>query len=322
MYHPTSRVLTVLELLQARPFISGPALAKRLEVDVRTIRNYITTLQDIGIPVETVFGRHGGYRLRPSFKLPPLMFSNEEVMALILGLMMTQKVGIDTMTGAGEGAMAKIERVLPLPLRQNVQALQETLLVNITAPEVQVEQVVVERLSLATQQGRQVRILYCNEAGNTTERMIDPYGVVYHSEKWYLVGYCHLRSDMRVFRLDRIQRVEMQKEEFDRPHDFDILDYVLQSFVTIPDTWQVEVLLQMTAEEAHRKVPPGLATLTLEPQTQGVLLSASLGNLDWMARFLVSLGCSFKVRQPAELKTALQKLAKEITDIVQEHGTM
>src|SRR5438105_14466441 len=71
MYHPTSRVLTVLELLQSRPSITGPELAARLEMDVRTVRRYIMHLQDVGIPVESNIGRYGGYRPRPGVKLPP-----------------------------------------------------------------------------------------------------------------------------------------------------------------------------------------------------------------------------------------------------------
>ena len=318
MYHPTSRVLTVLELLQARPLLSGPELAERLEVDVRTIRHYITTLQDIGIPVETVFGRHGGYRLRPSFKLPPLMFTNEEVLALILGLMVVQKIGVNDITEASEGAMAKIERVLPMPLQERTHAIQEMLVVGIPSPKMLVERTMVETLSLAAQQSHQVHLRYSNKTEQETERMLDPYGVVCHDGKWYVVGYCHLRLNVRVFRLDRIQQVEVQKEVFTRPPDFHILDTVLQSFVAIPDAWNIEVLLKMSLEEARRKVPSALATLTFEQQTQGVLLSASVDNLDWMARFLVNLGCSFVVRHPAELKTALQTLAKEINCLAQE----
>ena len=318
MYHPTSRVLTVLELLQARPLISGPALAERLEVDVRTVRHYITMLQDSGIPVETVFGRNGGYRLRPSFKLPPLMFTNEEVLPLILGLMVVQKLGVDDITLAGEGAIAKIERVLPLPLRERAKAIQEMLVIGIPSPEIHVERMVIETLSLAAQQGQQVHIRYRKTEQEETERAINPYGVVCHNERWYVVGYCHLRSDVRIFRLDRIQRAEVQKESFTRPTQFHILDTVLQSFVAIPDTWNIEVLLKMSLEEAQRKVPPSLATLTIEQHTQGVLLCASIDSLDRIARFLVSLACPFVIRQPPELKTALQVLAEEITRLAQE----
>lgn len=317
MYHPTSRVLIVLELLQTRPLISGPELAARLEVDVRTVRNYITMLQDISIPVETVLGRHGGYRLRPGFKLPPLMFTNEEVLALILGLMMVKKVGVDDMLTISEGAMAKIERVVPIPLRERVTAIQQKLVIGSTTPETLVEGSVIETLSLAAQQGHQVHFCYSNKAGQKTERVLDPYGVACHDEKWYVIGYCHLRSEVRIFRLDRIQHVKIQREVFMRPTDFHILDAVLQSFIAIPDIWDIQVLLKMPLEEARRKVPPSLATLTFEPEAQGVQLATSFNNLDWMARFLVSLGCPFVIHQPAELKTALQKLAEEMMSLAQ-----
>src|SRR5439155_2993799 len=95
MYHPTSRVLTVLELIQSRPSITGPELAERLEMDVRTVRRYITTLQDVGIPIEGNIGRHGGYRLRPGYKLPPLMFTSEEATAVMLGLLGTSWLSLE-----------------------------------------------------------------------------------------------------------------------------------------------------------------------------------------------------------------------------------
>src|SRR5258708_31364061 len=115
MYHPTSRVLTVLELLQARPFITGPELAARLEMDVRTVRRYITHLQDVGIPVEANIGRHGGYRLRPGFKLPPLIFTEEQATAIMLGLLASTWLEIGESAVAHEGALAKGARVLPMP---------------------------------------------------------------------------------------------------------------------------------------------------------------------------------------------------------------
>ena len=87
VYRPTARVLTVLELLQAQGRMTGAALAERLEVDIRTVRHYIEMLQDLGIPVEGQRGRHGAYRLRPGFKLPPLIFTEDEALALTLSLM-------------------------------------------------------------------------------------------------------------------------------------------------------------------------------------------------------------------------------------------
>src|SRR5215469_7232266 len=127
MYHPTSRVLTVLELLQARPSLTGPELAARLEMDVRTVRRYITHLQDVGIPVEANTGRYGGYRLRPGFKLPPLMFTEEEAAAIMLGLLGTSWLEIGQSSIAVEGALAKVSRVLSLRARERLQAMTEHL---------------------------------------------------------------------------------------------------------------------------------------------------------------------------------------------------
>src|SRR3712207_3806131 len=124
MYHPTTRVLTVLELLQSRGRITGPELAERLEVNARTARRYIGMLQDLGIPIEGERGRYGAYVLRPGFKLPPLMFGEDEALALVLGLLAARRIGLAAAAPAVEGALAKIERVLPPDLRRRIDAVQ------------------------------------------------------------------------------------------------------------------------------------------------------------------------------------------------------
>src|SRR5262245_49259089 len=124
MYHPATRVLTILELLQARGSLSGAELAERLEVDRRTVRRYITMLQDLGIPIEGARGAAGGYRLRPGFKLPPLMLCDDEALAILLCLMVARRRGIPADPHTIEGALAKIERVLPDGLRMRLQAVQ------------------------------------------------------------------------------------------------------------------------------------------------------------------------------------------------------
>lgn len=315
MYHPTSRVLAVLELLQSRPLINGPELANRLEVDARTVRRYITMLQDVGIPIEVVIGRYGGYRLRRGFKLPPLMFTNDEAMALTLGLQAVQKMGVHAIAPSIEGAMAKIERVLPDDVRPQIQAIHDMLDVDMHSSDARIDLSILATVSTAARQCRQLWICYRTEQNEQTERVIDPYGVVCHDGHWYTVGYCHLRTEPRVFRLDRIEQTQMQQETFTRPPDFHCLRYIIQSVAAIPDTWNVEVLLKMSMEEARAKVPTMLATLEQHPE--GVIFYASISNLNWMARFLVGLGCTFVIRRPVELRTTLQELAEEMSQIAQ-----
>ena len=114
----------MLEVLQARGTVSGRELAERLEVDPRTVRRYAVKLEELGIPVETERGPYGGYRLRPGFKLPPLMLTDDEAAAVVLGLIVSRQTGIATADSAVDEALAKILRVLPTELRDRVGALE------------------------------------------------------------------------------------------------------------------------------------------------------------------------------------------------------
>src|SRR5215472_457095 len=117
VYRPTARVLTVLELLQSHGRMTGAELARRLEVNIRTVRDYVMTLQDLGIPVEAERGRYGAYHLRPGYKLPPLIFTEDESLALTLELLLARETGLAQTSPAIESVLAKIERVLPQATR-------------------------------------------------------------------------------------------------------------------------------------------------------------------------------------------------------------
>lgn len=313
MYHPTTRVLTVLELLQSHRQMTGPELAERLEVDIRTVRRYITMLQDLGIPVQARRGRAGAYRLRPGFKLPPLMFNEEEALAVVLGLLVARRTGLTQAAHATESALAKIGRVLPTPLREFGQALEETLVLALPQQTTTPASEIVLTLSLAAQQNNQVWLRYRSWPGEQTERVIDPYCLVVHSGHWYAVGYCHLRQDLRVFRVDRVAEAKLREERFVRPPGIDLLAEVEQGIGRAPGTWHAEVLLKLTLEEAQQQVPVSFGVL--EPCDDGVLFRSNFGNLNRLAFFLAGLGCPLMVRQPPELREALQRLAEHISTL-------
>jgi predicted DNA-binding transcriptional regulator YafY len=315
VYHPTTRVLTVLELLQARGRASGPELAARLEVNIRTVRHYITLLQDLGIPIEAERGRGGGYRLRPGFKLPPLMFTEDEALALTLGLLAARRLGLAAAAPAVEGALAKVERVMPETLRARMEAVQQTLVIDGTSFYTAPASGMVLTFSLAAQQRRRIQMRYRTWNDRETERALDPYGVVFYDGRWFAVGHCHLRVGLRVFRLDRVLHAELREEQFTRPDDFDSLAYVVHSLASAPGAWAVDVLLETTLDAARQRVPAAMATL--EPEAGGVALRCHVEHLDWIARFLVSLECPLVVRRPPELRDALRRLAAEIAELAE-----
>src|SRR5262252_7263326 len=182
MYNPTTRLLTVLELMQARGRISGAELAERLEVDPRSVRRYISMLQDLGIPITSERGRHGGYRLRPGFRLPPLMFTEDEALALTLALLAARQLGVAGAAPAFEGALAKVDRVLPDAVREEVRAVQEALVIDVPRPDAPPAPDVVLAFSGAARDGRRLRIRH-ESGGRVTSREVDTYGLVFRAQR-------------------------------------------------------------------------------------------------------------------------------------------
>jgi predicted DNA-binding transcriptional regulator YafY len=313
MYHPTGRVLTVLELLQSRPSISGPELAARLEMDVRSVRRYITILQDVGIPVEATIGRHGGYRLRPGFKLPPLMFTEEEATAIMLGLLASTWIEVGISSAAIEGALAKVSRVLPIQARERLDALAAHLILLPHHQSARPDATLLINLSEAVQQRQRIAIDYRSHQDQASHRTVEPYGITGWKGHWYLVAYCCLRQDHRMFRLDRIQQMRRLPDSFEPAEDFDYEAYIREQYSSASARWHVEVEFQAALYTVQQKIPASYGTLTTTPT--GVLLTGQYDNIDSIARYLIALELPFVVHRPTELREALLRLADQISRI-------
>lgn len=212
---PTGRLLELLELLQGHPGLAGPELAARLEVDDRTLRRDVERLQDLGIPVVAKRGRYGGYRLLPGYRLPPLMLTDDEAVALVMGLSASRHLGLRTTTPAIDSVLAKLRRVLPTLLCEQVAALEQTLEFTwITRQPAAPDTQVLLRLGQAATQHRAVQIDYRSWRGENTTREVEPYALVFHQGRWYLNGHDDRRNAVRVFRLDRISRLRLLDRRF------------------------------------------------------------------------------------------------------------
>jgi predicted DNA-binding transcriptional regulator YafY len=310
---PVTRLLTLLELLQAYRRLSGVELARRLGVAPRTVRRYVATLQEMGIPVGAEAGRYGGYRLRPGFKLPPLMLTDGEALVVVLGLLAARRLGIVPESPAVEGAMAKLDRVLPDLLRDRIHGTQEAVELGLVAgldAGLGFDAGVLLRLGAAAHDRRQVAMSYRARSGAATRREVDPYGVVFQSGRWYVAAWDHLRGAVRTFRLDRIQEVEVTDRGFERPADFDSIGHVQRSIAAAPWPFTVEVVLDLSLSEARGRVSATVGTL--EERPDGVLVRVGCDDLEWAARYLVGLECRFRVLGPPELRQALAGLAAQL----------
>jgi predicted DNA-binding transcriptional regulator YafY len=311
MASPTSRLLELLELLQARPLTTGREIADRLEVDARTVRRYVGVLQGLGIPIEGQRGVGGGYRIRPGFRLPPLMLDDQEAVAVVLGLLATRESGGDGAPDAVAGALTKINRVLPATLRRQVEALEETLDFTTSTGSAPADAALVLLLADAIRRRRRLHTAYRSFSGEESERELSPYGLVIHFGCWYVVAHDHKRDDLRTFRVDRMWRTTLAEGSFVPPPDgFDAVAHLTHSLAGVPWRWQVEVLLDLPVDEAARRIPATLAELADDPD--GTLLRTRVNSLDWMASVLAGLGCSFTIREPVELRASMRALAKRL----------
>jgi predicted DNA-binding transcriptional regulator YafY len=263
-------------------------------------------LQDMGIPVEAERGPYGAYQLQRGYKLPPLMFTDAEAIALTLGLVVMRAFRFPVDVAAVEGALAKTERVLPEKLLHQVRGLREAIWFNVSPPPTFLQDGLVTTLSAATQQRQQVFLRYQSFGGEISERAFDPYGIVFNEGYWYTAGYCHLREDLRTFRLDRIVALEPLAESFERPDEFDVLDHVIKSLATGPGTEQVEVLLETTMEHARQLIDPVFGTL--EPVENGVLLRRAPYQLEWVAHMLLNFDFPVRVLQPDALRDLIRQM--------------
>lgn len=310
MARPTARVLAVLELLQAHRRMTGAELAARLDVDGRTVRRYVALLQDIGIPLTAERGRDGAYMLVAGFKLPPMMFTDDEALALAVGLVASRGLGLASAAAAAASAQAKLERVMPDALRRRARAVDETVSLELSRPIAPADNAALVALTAAAQARDRVRIRYRPRQGDQTERAFDAYGLAYRAGRWYAVGWCHLRRGLRSFRLDRVEDVRRLPESFERPERFDALRHLTTSLARLPRAHAAEVLLAADLATARRELFPVAGVL--EPVDGGVVLHAQADDLDWLARELARLPFAFAVRTPRALRTAVAALARRL----------
>jgi predicted DNA-binding transcriptional regulator YafY len=308
MSYSTARVLVLLELLEAHGRVRGEELARRLEVNERTVRRYVMTLRDRGVPIEMERGRYGGYYLPTGYKRP-LALTEREALSTAWGLLRSGRHEIDFTGSDSRRALSKLSMALPQGTRDMLRSLEHVVTFADT-PVHAGEPVDVEHLKVilyAVASHQQVRMTYHSWRGDVTERVVDPYHVVCRYGRWYLVGYCHLRTDQRVFRLDHVVNVTLLAETF-TPPTIDALAAVERSIGQAPWRWEYRVRLELPLDVAAQHISP--ATASLEQSEDGVIMSGYADDLAWIAHLLAGLRCRLVVLSPPELRGELLALAE------------
>ena len=325
MNRPTGRVLTLLELLQSGGVRTSAELAERLGVDARTVRRYVDHLLDLDIPVESVRGRYGGYRLSRGYRLPPLMLGDDEALAVLLGLVAGQRAGLTTALGtAGETASAKIRRVLPQRLAGRFQAVLDSLaFTNRPTRTTTLDAAILLTVADATAQHHPLAIAYTSRDGTHSDRTLHPYGVVSHRDRWYVTGLDPALGEERTFRLDRVSAARTLPGSFQPPEGFDAAQSVLAAFATADYRHEVTLHIHGTLDQIRTRFPPSIATIT--PPTQDDTpawhrLDLHAEHLDWLPPTLAALDLPFRIERPDELREQTVAFADRFAARARSHA--
>ena len=308
----SSRLLSLLSLLQARRDWPGAELSDRLEVSGRTIRRDVERLRQLGYPIESLTGPAGGYRLAAGTAMPPLLLDDEEAIAIAVGLRTAAGTSVAGIEETSVRALVKLEQVLPKHLRRRVRALGE---VASPAPGggPLVDPGCLTTVASACRDRERLRFAYTGRDGEGSSRLVEPDSLVNLGRRWYLLAWDCGREDWRTFRLDRVERpagAGGRCAEREVPGGEGAAAYVAANLSGRPSRWEARVTVECPAAElADRpwlwgKVEP-LSENTCEYRTGD-------DHLDWLALRVAMLGYDFEVHEPPELIEQLSGLRDRI----------
>ena len=306
---PTARALLTLELVQGSPGITADRLADKLGVSDRAVRRYVGILREAGIPIESVRGPYGGYRVGRGVRLPPLMFSAAEALGLVMAVLDGHHDAADTADPVGS-ALGKLLRALPEPVARQADAVRLT-----TAPApdraaARPDPETATTLVDACADRRRVRLVYRSEAGSEWAMAVDPWAVVVRHGRWYLLCWSHAADARRTFRIDRVREVEVLGDTFSPPADLDPIA-ALEENLAVGWEYQVEVVIDAPFDTVARCVPRSVGRL--EPTgSEGSRLVGSTSNPKWYAEQLAAIPAAYRIVRGPEVQEAVRVLGQRL----------
>lgn len=309
-----TRLINLIMLLQRQPNQKAAQLAAELGVSVRTLHRYFAMLDEMGIPVYSERGPYGGFSLVKGYRMPPLVLTPQEAVAVYLGASLVEETWGELYRDAARGALAKLDNLLPDEQRHEAAWARRTLVVtgmhrsdqDALAPSL-------ETLRLATRQHRKIRIRYKSQnQPESTQRDLDPYALVLRWGWWYVIGYCHLRQALRTFRVDRIQALELLETSFEPPSDFDLRTYLENDLQAQP---QITVRMRFAPQAVHVAQEGRSYWESIREQEDGsVEVSFVAPTLEWAASTALAYGPLVEVLNPPELCRMVREWAQLILE--------
>ena len=312
MASPTARALMAFEAVQGSPGITADRLAERLGgVTERAARRYIAILREAGIPIESVRGPYGGYRVGRGARPAPLIFTQAEALGLVMAVLDGHHQAGDAGDPVGS-ALGKIVRVLPERLGAQVETMRRTAAPAPDRSAARPDPEIASGLVRACAQSLRVRMGYRTETGRAWAADVDPWAIVVRHGRWYLLCHSHRADARRAYRIDRVTEVEVLDTGFHPPHDLDPVA-ALDEHLAAGWEFATEILIEAPPAEAHRWITASLGAVRPAPDAPGAsLLTGSTNNPHWYAHQLTAIPVTYRIRGGPELRAAATAIADRL----------
>lgn len=305
MNNTATRLITLIFLLQNKPNQKASELAEKLGVSLRTVHRYFDMLEEMGIPLYAERGQYGGFSLVRGYKMPPLVFTLEEAVALVLGTGMVEEMWGELYRESARGALAKLENLLPdEQVREVAWARNSLVATGMNRSDLKALTPTLEKLRRAIREHRSLSMNYQNnQLPHPTQRGLDPYALVHRWGWWYVVGFCHVRSEVRTFRVDRIAEISLTEAAFNVPAEFDLHAYLKKELDAQP---QVKAKLKVDADAGWLIQGNHSYWDSVEEQADGsTIVTFSAPALEWAASTALAYGPVVEAIDPPELRQML-----------------
>ncbi len=314
----TDRLLAILLELQHKGRLRAEDLAETFETSKRTIYRDIQALSESGVPIVATPG--SGYALMDGYFLPPVSFTADEGTLLLLGSDYAARLFDHQYQQSARAASQKIEAILSPALRERVQYLRNSLQLLSLDPSYRSAgrdehwEERLQQVRTAILEGRRLELVYQKrEIAGTVQpeerRQVDPFGCVNIHGVWHLIGHCHLREEIRQFRLDRICSLRVMPEKSSRPEDFSIVDYEPQQ----NRNCVVQVLFRPETARSARECRPYYWTAEQETE-DGLEMTLHVRQEDDVLQWILGWGAQVKVLKPATLREKVRQQAEKMLD--------
>lgn len=303
------RLTAIIVQLQSKQFVKAEDISERFSISMRTVYRDLKALEEAGVPIGVEAGK--GYFLVDGYHLPPVMFTRDEASAFMVAEKLLGKSTDLSLLKQYQSALTKIRAVLKHDEKKIAEDLETRISVTSFPNKPSSGGYMVDILQAISKKVKLKINYFASYTKETTQRLVDPIGIIYYGLDWHLIAFCHLRKDYRDFRMSRIKKLEHTNQEF-QAHDSYTLNAYYEHLSDTSDLDQVKLLFNKSVvkEMGSQKYYHGLIS---EKETdKGVEMVFATNSLDYIGKWVLTFTDKVEIISPVELKMTVQNFVKEL----------